>query len=226
MINTLRTQGYGKPLLMPDSATLLVFISAATIILFTPGPAVLYIVTKSIDQGTKAGMCSVYGIALGTSSHVIAAAFGLTALLVSSVILYDIVRFLGAAYLFYLGIQKIFFPGKSSQSSKAGLEKTNHVFLQSTLVGILNPKAALFFLAFVTQFVDTTSESALAQILILGLIWEIMGMVVGLIYSIIAGSARGWLSARHRLFEIPRFLVGGVYIALGIAAAFSSPTRR
>ena len=90
---------------MPDSAILLVFISAATIILFTPGPAVLYIVARSIDQGIKAGFYSVLGIALGTSFHVIAAAFGLSALLLSSAVLYNIIRLMGAVYLLYLGFQ-------------------------------------------------------------------------------------------------------------------------
>jgi threonine/homoserine/homoserine lactone efflux protein len=123
-------------------------------------------------------------------------------------------------------VQKLISPDKLTKPDNIQEMKTNHIFIQSTLVGILNPKAALFFLAFVTQFIDTTSGSSLTQILILGFIWILMGMVVGALYSILAGSVRNWVSAKHRILKIPRFLAGGIYIALGIAAAFSGSSRK
>ena len=211
---------------MPDSSVLLIFVGAATIILFPPGPAVLYLIAKSIDQGPRAGIISVVGIALGSSTHVIAAAFGLSALLLSSEPAYNIVRLLGAGYLIYLGVQKILARNAGKEQDKPQERKSNNILIESTMVGILNPKAALFFLAFATQFINTTSGSAVMQINILGLIWILMGAVVGIIYSLLAASLRSWLPAKEKILRSSRFISGGIYIVLGIAAAISGPSRR
>ena len=133
---------------MPDVSTLIVFSIAALVLLVTPGPAVLYIVARSIDQGRLAGVVSVLGIGLGTMVHVFAAALGISALLVSSATAFNAVKYLGAAYLIYLGVRKFMERDQPVQRIEPEAQPLSKAFNQGILVNILNPKLALFFFAF------------------------------------------------------------------------------
>ena len=156
--------------MIPDAATLGLFVAAAVALLVVPGPAVLYIVTRSIEQGRSAGLVSVLGVHLGSLVHITAAAVGLSSLLVSSAAAFNVVKYLGAAYLIFLGIRALITrvePGEPEVRA-APLGK---LLRQGAVVNILNPKTALFFLAFFPQFVDPDAGSAALQIAFFGLVF-------------------------------------------------------
>jgi len=138
--------------MMPEPSTLAVFVLAAVALLVTPGPAVLYIVARSVEQGRWAGLVSALGVHVGTLVHVAAAALGLSALLVSSALAFDIVKYLGALYLMYLGIRRLLTSDAAAAASAAAPRSLRRLFAQGIVVNILNPKTALFFLAFLPQF--------------------------------------------------------------------------
>ncbi len=149
---------------MFELSALAVFVTAAFVLLITPGPAVLYIVARSVDQGWLAGIVSVLGTGVGTLFHVVAAALGLSALLLSSVLAFNIVKYLGAAYLMYLGIRKLLIRDPLHQL-ETHHQPLSSIFYQGMLVNLLNPKTALFIFAFLPQFVDPVRGSVAAQIL-------------------------------------------------------------
>jgi len=209
---------------MVNIANLPMFIFASIVLLLTPGPAVLYIIARSIDQGRVAGLVSVLSIEVGNLFHAVAAALGLSALLLSSATAFSVVKYLGAAYLIYLGLLKIF-----SHSAGEGVKETQQepkslrsVFTQGVTVAVLNPKTALFFLAFLPQFVDQAQGKVALQFLILGCIFVLMAIVSDGMYALLASSAGQWLKARRQVWSLEKYVVGIIYIGLGITAAFSS----
>ncbi|MCI0402913.1 MAG: LysE family translocator [Acidobacteria bacterium] len=206
---------------MPDLPTLSVFVAGAAILLITPGPAVLYIVTRSVDQGRRAGVVSALGISGGTLIHVAAAVLGLSAILASSAVAFSAVKYLGAVYLIYLGVQK--FRGRDGleQPHTLAPQSLTRIFGQGVVVNVLNPKNALFFLAFLPQFVDPARGNAAGQILFLGLLFAVMGVLSDGSYALLAGSAAGWLRGSLRFLRLQRYFAGSVYIGLGLATAFS-----
>jgi threonine/homoserine/homoserine lactone efflux protein len=207
--------------MMPDPRTITVFVLAALVLLVTPGPAVLYIVARSIDGGRKAGLISTLGISVGTLLYVAAAALGVSALLVSSALAFNIVKYLGAAYLVYLGVQKFLArQGPGQPDAFKGRELTR-VFTQGVLVNLLNPKTALFFFAFLPQFVDTARGPVAAQVLFFGTVLVLMGLISDGLYALMAGSAGDWLKGNSRFLRGQRYFSGSVLIALGVAAALS-----
>ncbi len=206
---------------MPELSTFTIFVVATSVLLLTPGPAVLYIVTRSIDQGRVAGIVSTLGIAVGTLCHVAAAAFGVSALLVSSVLLFNFVKYFGAAYLIYLGIRKLLVREELQSIQKDESRKLFQIFYQGTLVNLLNPKTALFFFAFLPQFVDSSRGSATVQILFLGATLVIMGLLSDGLYAWFAGSLAKGLRSNLRFLRAQRYFAGMVYIALGAVAALS-----
>jgi len=133
---------------MPELSTFSIFITATLVLLLIPGPAVLYIVTRSIDQGRVAGIVSTLGIAVGTLFHVVAAAFGVSALLVSSALLFNFVKYLGAAYLIYLGVRKLLVKEKLRLTQKVEHKKLIQIFYQGVIVNVLNQKRLYSFLHF------------------------------------------------------------------------------
>jgi len=210
----------------PSHASLVLFISAAMVLLAIPGPAVLYILSRSIGQGTTAGVISALGIGVGTLVHVTGAVLGLSALLMSSAVAFGVVKYLGAAYLIFLGIQKLrskeaFAPPEGTPPAKLG-----HVFAQGIIVNILNPKTALFFFAFLPQFVDTSRGNVAAQILFLGLLFAVMGTASDSVWAICAGTVMRSLRGNSRWTEVSRYLSGGILISLGLATAFSGSTGK
>ncbi len=206
---------------MLDTATLTVFMAAALALLLVPGPAVLYIVTRSIDQGRAAGIVSAFGVGIGTLFHVAAAALGLSALLLSSALAFSMVKYLGAAYLVYLGIQKLRERIEPQQVEQPHSATLRQIFSQGVVVNLLNPKLALFFFAFLPQFVNPARGSVALQSLLLGLIFVALGMGSDSLYALLAGTLRHWLRGSRAFARVQRYFAGGVYILLGITTALS-----
>lgn len=204
---------------MPDLSTLVVFSAAALVLLVAPGPAVLYIVARSIDQGRTAGVVSVLGIGLGTMVHVLAAALGISALLVSSAAAFNLVKYLGAAYLIYLGVRKLMQRDEKVVAVHAEVQPLSRAFTQGIVVNVLNPKLALFFFAFLPQFVDPVKGPVAWQTLFLGTLFVTLGIFSDSIYALLAGSAGSWLKQSRGFLRSQRYFAGGAYIALGLAAA-------
>jgi threonine/homoserine/homoserine lactone efflux protein len=209
---------------MPSPSTLALFTVAAITLLVIPGPAVLYIVTRSVDQGRAAGLASVCGIHVGTLVHVAAAALGLSALLVSSATAYNTVRWVGAAYLVWLGVQRLLAhdepsgPSKDRTDSRRGLGR---IFAQGVVVNVLNPKTALFFFAFLPQFVDTSRGSVPFQVLVLGVAFVLLGLLSDGAYALAASTGAGWLRRRPGVARASRLVSGGVLISLGVTTALA-----
>jgi threonine/homoserine/homoserine lactone efflux protein len=202
------------------------FLLASLILLLTPGPAVLYIVARSIDQGRAAGLLSVLSIETGNFFQVLAATFGLSALVLSSATLFSVVKYLGAAYLVYLGIRK-WIMHEDRQEPTGLVEKSpKQVFSQGMTVAILNPKTALFFLAFLPQFVDANRGNIPLQTLELGIIFVLMGCITDSCYALMAGTARRVLRDNRRFWQAEKYIAGSVYVGLGMAAALAKATRK
>ena len=203
---------------MPDASTFYLFVLASVVVLLIPGPAVIYIVTRSIDQGRKAGIVSALGAAAGNSVHVLAAAFGLSALLASSAIAFSVVKYVGAAYLIYLGIKRLLTKEelKEGEPRRAPLTK---IFRQAVVICILNPKVALFFLAFFPQFLDPAASHPTLQLLGMGFTFVGLGVLTDSTYAIAAGSLGSLIRGKKRTAQVQRYVAGGTYVALGVASA-------
>ena len=195
--------------------------TGAMLLLLIPGPAVLYITSRSIGLGRAAGLVSAMGIAVGTLFHVAAATLGLSALLVSSAAAFQFVKYAGAAYLIYLGIRTL--RGADAPALDPSRERISlrRVFGQGVLVNLLNPKTALFFLAFLPQFVDTARGHATLQIFELGVLFALMGWMSDSVWALLAGTFGAHLRGNVRLHSAQRKVSGGALIALGLASAFS-----
>lgn len=207
---------------MPEVHTLVVFAPVALGLLVVPGPAVLYIVTRSIDQGRLAGVVSVLGIHTGSLVHVAAAAFGLSAILASSAVAFGVVKYAGAAYLIVLGLRKLLSKddadGLGAEPSTRSLRR---VYVQGVVVNVLNPKTALFFLALLPQFVDVDRGAVWLQMVVLGLTFIALGFVSDGTYALVASKAGGLLRSSARFRRAQRWVSGGVYLSLGAAAALA-----
>ena len=202
-----------------------VFLLAALILLLTPGPAVLYIIARSMDQGRVAGFISVLSIETGNSVHVLAATLGLSAILMSSALAFSIVKYLGAAYLVYLGVRRLLTHDQSHEIAKLQRQSLRRIYSQGVLVATLNPKTALFFLAFLPQFVDPSAGSVTLQFLTLGGIFVTMAIVTDSMYALLASTAGGWLKRNRPFLSAERYVVGSVYIGLGVTAALAESTH-
>jgi threonine/homoserine/homoserine lactone efflux protein len=213
-------------IVLPDSASLGLFIVAALVLLLTPGPAVLYIVTRSVDQGRRAGLVSMLGVHAGTLVHIGAAAAGLSALLAASALAFSLVKYAGAAYLVYLGVRRLMNGTETSATADRADPRLRRAFLDGVVVNVLNPKTALFFLAFLPQFVDVSRGSVGAQVLALGMVFVLLGLGTDGAYAVTAGTAAEWLRGHPRLVGRGRWISGGMYIGLGVAAALSSSHRK
>ncbi|MFC6087379.1 LysE family translocator [Sphaerisporangium aureirubrum] len=208
---------------MPPVTTLLVFAAATLALLLVPGPAVVYIVTRSVSQGRAAGLVSVAGIHAGSVVHVAAAALGVSALLAASATAFTVVKYLGAAYLVYLGLRKLF-----SREARLTTEVTpaspTRLFSEGFVVNVLNPKTAIFFLAFLPQFTDPAAGPVAAQVLLLGLLWIILGIASDGGYALIAAALAGRLRRSRAAARRLDVVSGLVYIGLGATAALAGNT--
>jgi len=206
-------------LIAPSSLAL--FMTGAMLLLLVPGPAVLYITSRSIGLGRAAGLVSAMGIAVGTLVHVAAATLGLSALLVSSASAFTFVKYSGAAYLIYLGIRTLRNGGAVVVDPSREQVSLHHVFGQGVLVNLLNPKTALFFLAFLPQFVDPARGHATLQIFELGVLFALMGWMSDSVWALVSGTFAEHIRGSVRLRSTQRKASGGALIALGLASAFS-----
>lgn len=206
---------------MFDPSRFPLFLVAALVLLLTPGPAVMYIIARSIDQGRPAGLVSVASIEVGNFFHVLAATFGLSALLMSSALAFSVVKYLGAAYLIYLGVRRLLSRETPGQVARVERQPYRQIFWQGLTVAILNPKTALFFLAFLPQFVDRSLGAVPLQMLTLGCIFVLMAIISDGLYALLAGSLGTWLKNSSIWWRGERYVSGSVYILLGLAAAFS-----
>jgi len=208
---------------MPDAPTFGLFVAAALALLLVPGPAVIYVVTRSVDQGRPAGLASVLGVGIGSLVHIAFAAVGLSALLASSAAAFGVVKWLGAAYLIWLGLQRLLTRGEDAPAAVEP-DHLSRIFLQGVVVNVLNPKTALFFLAFLPQFVDPSRGPVWIQVSVLGLTLASLGLLTDGLYALLGGTAADWLRQRSEsvsLRRMRRYVPGGVYIALGVVTVVS-----
>jgi threonine/homoserine/homoserine lactone efflux protein len=203
---------------MPDGSTLLLFVGASLALLAIPGPAVIYVVTRSIEHGRTAGIVSMLGVETGTFAYALAAAAGLSGLIAASVTAFTIVKYAGAAYLLYLGVRKLL---ERDPPTDASLTGRSQLFLKGTVVQLLNPKIAIFFVAFLPQFVDSSRGAVAVQILVLGTIFTLLAVLSDGAYVLLAGAVGGWLRTGRRARRWLARCSGGVYIGLGLTAALS-----
>jgi threonine/homoserine/homoserine lactone efflux protein len=212
-----------------DFTALGLFVLASLVVGIVPGPAVLYIVARTIDQGRAAGLASVLGIAVGTLAHIAAAVLGVTAILATSATAFTFVKYAGAAYLVYLGVRKLLEPDMPVQALPAAAG-TRGVMREAMLVNVLNPKTALFFLAFLPQFVQPAAGAPMLQVVLLGLLFMACCLITDSAYALTAAGASGWLRAKlagsPSTRRAQRLLVGGTYIGLGAITAVAGRSAK
>jgi threonine/homoserine/homoserine lactone efflux protein len=214
-------------IVVPGAANLGLFIGAALVLLLVPGPAVLYIFARSVAQGRLAGLVSIVGIHSATLVHVAAAALGLSALLASSALAFSVVKYAGAAYLIWLGLKKIF--GRSEVADVDVTAQGNgygRLFRDGFIVNLLNPKTALFFLAFLPQFVEADRGHVAMQIAFLGLVFTSLGIMTDGCYALAAGTVGNWLKGSRAYLEVERYVSGVLFIGLGVTAAFAGNQKK
>jgi threonine/homoserine/homoserine lactone efflux protein len=213
-------------IVIPSAASIGVFAVAATLLLLAPGPAVLYIVARSVEQGRIAGLVSVFGITTGTLVHVLASTLGLSALLASSAVAFAVVKYAGAGYLIYIGVRRILKRTETPAAQQAlPARSLGRLYRDGFIVNVLNPKTALFFLAFLPQFVDPARGAAPFQIAFLGLLFTLMGLTSDGLYALVAGTAGAWVKRHSRYTDWERYVTGSVFIGLGLTAALAGGRR-
>ncbi|MEZ5218419.1 MAG: LysE family translocator [Ilumatobacteraceae bacterium] len=204
---------------MPTITTLLTFAAASFGLLVIPGPAVLFIVNRSVADGRRVGLASVAGIELGTLVHVAAAAVGLSAALAASATLFDAVKWIGAGYLVVIGLRTLITrPVKMSDDLGAVTIAPRRAFRQGIVVNVFNPKVALFFLSFLPQFIDPTRGRAGLQALALGLVFVSIGTLTDGLYAMAASALRHVLVGGRTLPFVQRYVAGTVFVLLGVLA--------
>jgi threonine/homoserine/homoserine lactone efflux protein len=209
-----------------DPSRLALFVAAALALLVVPGPAVLYIVTQSIGGGRRAGVACTLGIHTGTLVHVAAATVGLSALLASSALAFDVVKYLGAAYLIVVGVRRLAGLDRGESAEEHVPRSRGSLYRQGIVVNVLNPKTALFFLAFLPQFVDPSRGRPWVQILVLGLLFSVLGFLSDTGWALVAGTLGERLRRSTRFPSIQRYVSGTVFVGLGAVAALTAPVKQ
>lgn len=211
---------------MPTVTTIALFLAAALGLVIIPGPNIIYIVTRSVDQGKRAGLVSALGVETATPVHVAAAAFGLSALLLSSALAFSVVKYAGAAYLIVLGIRALISRQPNHQESVVEPKSLSRIFFQGLAVNLLNPKTALFFFAFLPQFVDPARGAIIGQILFFGILLNILGLCNDLLYALLAAKVGQWLKRTTQFWRIQRYVTGSIYLALGVTTALTGSKKK
>jgi threonine/homoserine/homoserine lactone efflux protein len=205
---------------MPSGSALPLFVVAALVVLVVPGPAVIYVATRAVEQGRRAGLASVLGVATGGLLHVVAAAVGLSAILAASAVAFNATKVAGAACLVALGIRRILTAGQE-QERPGRSTSFRRIYVQGVVVQALNPKAALFFLAFLPQFVDSAGGVAL-QVVVLGTLFVALGVCSDGAWALLASTAGAWLRERPAFRRRGERVAGTLYVGLGLGAAVSA----
>jgi threonine/homoserine/homoserine lactone efflux protein len=206
--------------MMIDIAILPLFITTVAALVIIPGPNTIYIITTSVENGIKYGIISCLGVMTATLVHVFIAAIGLSAIILNSTLLFSIIKYIGAAYLIYLGIRTIVKKDKAVIINDGKKKSIFESYKKGVLVNLFNPKTGLFVAAFLPQFVDVNRGYIGTQIVILGILLVIIGSTSDLIYAVVAGKTGNILKGSGLFKRIGKYLTGSVYITLGIAAAF------
>jgi threonine/homoserine/homoserine lactone efflux protein len=210
---------------MPSLSTYAVFLATGLALLVVPGPAVLYVVTRSIEMGRAGGIASVAGITTGTVVHISLAAAGLSSLILASTAAFDAVRYVGAAYLVFLGVRRLVTRGVEEVAREAPPRTRRRAYRDGVVVNLTNPKTIVFIFAFVPQFVDPRAGHVWLQVLVLGLSFAALGFASDSLYALAAGSVAERLRDSPAIARFERWFGGGVLVGLGVAAAVWSPHR-
>jgi threonine/homoserine/homoserine lactone efflux protein len=210
---------------MPSVSAYAVFLATAIVLLLIPGPAVLYVVTRSIEMGRAGGLASVAGITTGTVAYVMLATAGLSSLVLASTVAFDAVKYVGAAYLLLLGLRRLLGRGLEDPEEEPVPRTRRRAYAQGVVVNLTNPKTIVFVFAFLPQFVDPNASHAWLQVLVLGLSFACLGFLSDSVYALAAGSVADRLRGSEHLARVQRWLGGGVLVGLGLLAAVWSPSR-
>jgi len=210
---------------VPSPSTYAVFLATAIVLLLIPGPAVLYVVTRSIEMGRAGGLASVAGITTGTVAYVTLAAVGLSSLVLASTAAFDAVKYVGAAYLFLLGVRRLLGRGLEQPGEEAVPRTHRRAYRQGVFVNLTNPKTIVFVFAFLPQFVDPNAPHAWLQVLALGLSFALLGFLSDSMYALAAGTVADRLRGSTGIAQVQRWVGGGVLVGLGILAAVWSPNH-
>ncbi len=205
---------------------LALFIVSSIALLVVPGPAVLYIVTRSLSQGRGAGLASMAGVNAGALTHTLAAALGLSAILVSSALAFSVVKYVGAAYLVFIGVQQFLSKKGALENIELKRDSMSRIFTQGYIVSLFNPKLALFFFAFLPQFVDARHGSVTAQMLVLGLTFVTLAAISDGTYAMLSSSLGRWLNRNPKLASRQKYVTGSVYVGLGLTAALTGSSHK
>lgn len=207
---------------MPDLGSIITFGVASIALLLIPGPAVIYILNRSVSDGREVGLAAVAGLELGNFMHVIAASAGLSAVLATSATAFNAVKWLGAGYLIFVGVRTLIIrpTAVSGDSTSVTLKRS---FTQGVVVNTLNPKVALFFLSYLPQFIDADKGAAWSQALVLGSVFVLIGCCTDGMYALTASALREKLLTGRTLPIVQRYVAGTVFVALGVLAATTSP---
>lgn len=206
---------------MLNTVNFALFLTTTLTLCVIPGPDMLYVMARSIGQGRKAGIVSALGFSIGLLAHTCAAALGLSALLMSSTLAYSLVKYLGAAYLIFLGVSMLLSKkgiGSLDTLKQASLKR---IFSQAIITNLLNPKIVLFFLAFLPQFVDISKGAVAWQIIFLGIIFNTIGTLWNISIAFMSGFLGDWLRNRPRFSRLQQWFTGGFLIFLGVHMVFS-----
>lgn len=204
---------------MIDSTTLITYVAIVLGFVFIPGPATLLTVARATSSGTKAGIATGAGIAAGDVIHTFAAIVGISAIIANSAVLFSIIKYLGAAYLIYLGIRAILEKAPTSFVSRALPITAAKAFRQAILAEALNPKTALFFLAFLPQFVRPENGSVVLQLTVLGIVFVLLGLLSTIVFAVSAGGLGSFLRRNPTILRWQGKVVGSIYCALGARLA-------
>jgi threonine/homoserine/homoserine lactone efflux protein len=209
---------------MPSFSTYAVFLATGIVLLLIPGPAVLYVVTRSIEMGRAGGLASVAGITTATFTHVALATAGISSLILASSVAFDAVRYVGAAYLLLLGVRRLVGRGIEPIAEEREPRTRRHAFAQGVVVNLTNPKTIVFVFAFIPQFVDPHAHRAWLQVVVLGVSFACLGCLSDSMYALAAGTVADRLRGSAGIARVQRWFGGGVLVGLGILAAVWSPS--
>jgi threonine/homoserine/homoserine lactone efflux protein len=204
--------------LFPAWPLMAAFFLASLALAVTPGPAVIYVVTRTLAQGKRAGLASVAGVAFGNLGNALGASIGLAALFAISSVAFTIVKYAGAAYLVYLGIQALRAPEAAAVQAKFGATRLNRIFRDGFVVALLNPKTAIFFAAFLPQFMDS-AQSAMLQSVLLGVVFVVVAATTDTIYVLAASTVAPLLTRLRGGRSFGRYVTASAFIGLGVFTA-------
>ncbi|MCF6245910.1 MAG: LysE family translocator [Desulfobacula sp.] len=208
--------------MIPSMETLLVFIITSTIACLIPGPAVIYAILQTTSKGFKCGMDAVWGLQVGFFLQVLAAACGLSVLILKSTVIFGFLKIIGAAYLIYLGLSFVITKDSGEDMSTLSHQKKITPFTKGILINILNPKIAIFFISYLPQFVDEASRTPIAQIFLLGILFSLLGTAVCIFYILLASKASNKLQFFFKSSLFKRWLPGSIFIGFGVRLVFSN----